>query len=323
VFYIIKRSSLLKSNAAKSKVVLSDLLIRIFNYLILALVLLFFIGQTFPLTSELIAGSQITWSAEQYELNSSPLLFLLLIVTAFCPLSSLYETRRQEFWRDLKFTGGASLFIILLLATSRKISYSDAIGFFAVIFLIINWLDPLFTQYFYQPAEAANTFQNKGRFMGFGTILVHIGLGLIGLGIMGQEALSETYEIKMTDGEHVNVGEIQLSIQESRQFISSEGTTFSEAKFLIYEERDGDFDLMPDLEYYPKMEILYARPAISSNLKRDVQIILNNWKDSEDGKFGVHITLTPLMIWIWLGGITMYLGGTFTLIQQSIFRKKK
>ena len=214
------------------------------------------------------------------------------------------------------------MFITLLLVTSRKISFSDAIGFFAVIFLIINWLDPLFTQYLYQPAEGANTFQNKSRFLGFGTILVHIGLGLIGLGIMGQEALSETYEIKMSDGEQVDVGGIQLSIQDSRQFISPEGTTFSEANFLINEEQDGDFDLMPDLEYYPKMEILYARPAISSNLKRDIQIILNNWKDGEDGKFGVHITLTPLMSWIWIGGIIMSLGGIFTLVQQWIFRKK-
>ena len=106
----------------------------------------------------------------------------------------------------------------------------------------------------------------------------------MGLGIMGQEALSETYEIKMSDGEQVDVAGIQFSIQDSRQFISPEGTTFSEVSFLINEEQDGDFVLMPDLEYYPKMEMLYARPAISSNLKRDIQIILNNWKDNERRK---------------------------------------
>ena len=59
--------------------------------------------------------------------------------------------------------------------------------------------------------------------------------------------------------------------------------------------------MKPDLEFYPKMEMLYARPAISSNLSRDVQIILKNWKDVGDGKFGIHITITPFMIWIWIG----------------------
>ena len=192
-----------------------------------------------------------------------------------------------------------------------------------MIFLIITWLDPLYSQFLNPPAEVANTNQKKSRFLGFGSILIHIGLGLMGLGIMGQEALSETYEIKMSDGEQADVAGIQLSIQDSRQFISPEGTTFSEVSFLINEERDGDFILMPDLEYYPKMEMLYARPAISSNLRRDIQIILNNWKDDEDGKFGVHITLTPLMSWIWIGGILMSFGGIFTLAQQWISRKKK
>ena len=108
LFFIIKRSSMLKLNAAQNRSTFSDLVIRIFNYLILALVLLFFIGQTFPLTSEILTGTQITWTAEQYELYSSPLLISLLIVTAFCPLSSLYEKHNQEFWRNLKFTAAAS-----------------------------------------------------------------------------------------------------------------------------------------------------------------------------------------------------------------------
>ena len=323
LFYIIKRSTMLKSNTAQSKAVFSDLVIRIFNYLILALVLLFFIGQTFPLISELITGTQITWTAEQYELYSSPLLFSLLIVTAFCPLSGQHEKRKQEFWRNLKFTIAASLFIALLLVTSRKVSFTDAIGFLAVIFLIITWLYPLFSQFLNPSAEVANTNQKKSRLLGFGSILIHIGLGLMSLGIMGQEALTETYDIKMSGGEQVDVSGIQLSIQDSRQVISPEGTTFSEVSFLLNEEGERDFILIPDLEFYPKMEMLYSRPAISSNLRRDIQIILNNWKKGQDGEFGIHVTFTPLMIWIWIGGILMSFGGIFTLTQQWISRKIK
>ena len=320
LFFIIKRYGILKASNMKTRLTFSDLLIRIFNFLILGLVFLCFIGQTFPLTSELITGTQITWTAEQYELYSSPLLFLLLIVTAFCPLSGLYEEHKREFWRDLKFTVAASLFLILLLITSKKISISDTLGFFAVFFLIINWLESLFSQFLNPPNQVADTFQKKSRSLGFGTILVHIGLGLMAFGIMGQETLSETYELKMSDGEQVNVAGIQFSIQDSRQFVSPEGTTFSEVSLLINSELDGGFILRPDLEYYPKMEMLYARPAISSSPRRDIQIILNNWKDGEDGKIGVHISITYFMSWIWFGGFLMSFGGIFTLVQQWISR---
>ncbi len=322
LFYYIKRSYLLKSNSGKSRMTFPDMVIRIFNYLIVALVFLFFLGQTFPLTSELITGTQITWTAEQYELYSSPLLSLLLIVTGFCPLSTLYEEHKQEFWRNLKFAFAASLFITLLLFTKTKISFFDVSGFFAVIFLIFSWVDPLFFQFLNLPTEVASTIQKKSRFLGLGTILVHIGLGLMCLGIMCQEALSESYEIRISDGDQVDIAGFQFSIQESNQLISPEGTKFSEVSFSIQEEHDGVFNLTPDLEYYPKMEMLYARPAISSNLKRDIQIILNNWKDDEGGKFGVHITLTPLMTWIWIGGIVMSFGGIFSLVQPWVFRKK-
>ena len=323
LFYIIKRYPMLKSNAAQNRVPISDLMIRIFNYLILALVFLFFIGQTFPLTSELIIGTQITWTAEQYELYSSPLLFLLLVVTAICPLSDSIENYKTEFWRNLKFTVAISVVITLILVTSREASFIDALGFVVVIFLVITWLFFHLSQFLNHPAQDADSNQKKGRSLGFGSILIHIGLGLMSFGIMGQEAFSKTYEMKLAQGEKVNIGTFQITIQESRQNISSEGTTFSEVDFFVEEKGAGDFSLKPDLEFFPKMGMLYARPAISTNLRRDFQIILNNWKEEGDGKFGVHVTVNPLMIWIWIGGLLMPLGGFIILGQQWISKRKK
>ena len=230
---------------------------------------------------------------------------------------------KRDFFEKLIFSLVVAILITLLLVLGKGISFISALGFFGVIFLIVTWAELLFSQFLFAPDKNANNLQNKSRQLRFGSILIHIGLGLMAFGIMGQEALSETYELKLSDGEQVDVGGIQISIQDSKQIISPEGTTFSEVRFLINEEGKSDFILMPDLEYYPKMEMLYARPAISSNLRRDIQIILNNWKEGQDGKFGVHITITPLMIWIWIGGILMSLGGIFTLAQQWISRNKK
>jgi cytochrome c-type biogenesis protein CcmF len=323
LFYFIKRFDMLKSGLTERRASLSDLVIRIFNYLILALVLLFFIGQTFPLTSELITGNQIAWTAEQYEIYSSPLLFLLVIITAFCPLSNLYEEYKQEFWRGLKFTIAASFIIILLIISNIRISLFETAGFFAVVFMIITWIVPLFSQFLTMPTVLGTKIQKKSRFLGFGPILIHIGLGLMCLGIMGQEALSETYEINISDGDKVDVAGFSFRILDNSLLISPEGTTLSKLSFLIQDEQGGIFNLTPDLEYYPKMEMLYARPAISSNLKRDIQVILNNWKTDDRGKFGVRITLSPLMSWIWIGGLVMSFGGISSLVQQWVFRNKQ
>jgi cytochrome c-type biogenesis protein CcmF len=300
----------------------SDLIIRVFNYLILALVLLFFIGQTYPLTSELISGGQITWNAQMYELYSSPLLFLLMIITAICPLSNLYEKQRKKFWRKFIFFIAISLTITLLLIIIKGISLIESVGFLTVFFLIITWADSLLSRSFNLRSNNRYDSRSKGRLSGFGSIFIHVGLGLMALGIMGQETLSDTFELNISEGETLSVGGFQINLQDSSQIFSPEGTTFSVVNFSIIENGQKNFTLTPDLEYYPKMQMQYARPAISSNLKRDIQIILYNWKDENTGKFGVHITINPLLIWIWIGGLLMSLGGVFTLVQQWLVKRK-
>jgi cytochrome c-type biogenesis protein CcmF len=326
LFYLLfffKRLRTLKINASQNKLAFSDHIIRIFNYLILALVLLFFIGQTYPLTSELITGKQVTWSAEQYELFSSPFLFLLLIVTALCPLSNLFEKSRKRFWRKLVIQTAISILLTGFLMIWKKSGLFAVLGFWAVIFLIITWAASSIPQFFNSSAKNKNDSENKGRLLGFGSILIHIGLGLMALGIMGQEALSDSYDLEITEGESVNVGGFQILLQDSSLTLSTEGTTSSVVDFSIVENSQKGFMLSPDLEYYPKMQMLYARPAISSNFQRDIQVILNSWKDENVGSFGVHIAINPLMIWIWIGGLLMSFGGIIILGQQWIFKRKK
>ncbi len=321
LFFVINRFHLYKVYATQTRLTFSDLLIYIFNYLILALVLLLFIGQTFPLSSELITGMQISWTAEQYELCSFPFLLLLLLVTALCPLSAYFERHKKTFLRKLLLTLAVSLIITLLLIFKKRVSFSSGLGFFGVVFLIITWTGFFFSKSFIIHDQNTNDSPKKWLRSGFGSIVIHIGLGLMAFGIMGQEALSESYEVKMSENELIKVGGIEIVLKESRQGVLPEGTTYSEADFLIEEEGRDEFILTPDLEYYSKMEMLYARPAISSNLLRDIQIILVNWKDEQNGQFGVHISNTPFMIWIWIGGFLMSLGGIFTLCRLWILKK--
>lgn len=281
--------------------------------------LLYFIGQTFPLTSQLLLGAQITWKPEQYELYSSPLLFLLLLITAICPVANLFEKDRRQFWRKINVMLALSLIYPMILAFQNDIVIIEILGFWAVIFLILIWTDSMIHQVLFPLIKKEGRAEMKGRYSNLGSILIHIGLGLMALGIMGQETLSDTYELRLANGEMASIGDFQIKIQDSHQFISPEGTTISIADISVTENNERRFRLSPDLEFYPKMNMLYARPAIASNLKRDIQIILSNWQSGTDGKLDIHVSFNPLMIWIWIGGILMPLGGMLVLVQK---RKK-
>ncbi len=123
-------------------------------------------------------------------------------------------------------------------------------------------------------------------------------------------------------GEAEVIGDSIISINDSRQFVSPEGITISALELLINEEELNNFILLPKMEYYPKMNVVYARPAINTSLKRDIQVILNNWQNEIDSQFEIHISNNPLMIWIWIGGIVMSIGGILILLQPRNFSPK-
>ena len=324
-FYMTKCWQILKNDANQNRFSTLDLLTDIFNYLILALVFLFFFGQTFPLTSQLVTGAQISWKPEQYELYSAPLLFLLLLTTAICPVSNLFEKDRKMFWQKIIIMLTLSLIPPVILAFRNEIGLIELLGFLAAIFLIVSWTDLIMSQAIVPLFKKDGYAKRKDRFTNFGSNLIHIGLGLMVLGIMGQETLSKTYDLRIAKGEIVSLGDFQIIIQDSRRFISPERTTISATELSITENDQKSFLLSPYLELYPKTEMVYARPAIATNLQRDVQIILSNWQNETDSKLDIHVSVNPLMIWIWIGGMVMVFGGAialFTSRKNDIDNKK-
>jgi len=321
-FLITRRWKQLKDNSARSLLTASDLAIRVFNFLILALVLLFFIGQTYPLTSQLFTGAQITWDEEQYEVFSPPLLILLLLTTAICPILNFYEKARKKFWQKLILSLLISLVISSIFLIRKEVGLIEAFGFWTVFFLIVTWTDLLISRSLILLSNNKKDFEIKGGLSSFGSILIHIGLGLMAFGIMGQETLSDSYDLRITEGETVNFGDFQINIQDKSQIISPEGTTFSIVDFSIQENGQKEIILSPDQEYYPKMQMLYARPAIVTSLERDIQIILTTWQDEKDFKFEIHVSINPFMIWIWIGGLLLSFGGLCILVQKRKYSSK-
>jgi cytochrome c-type biogenesis protein CcmF len=106
-----------------------------------------------------------------------------------------------------------------------------------------------------------------------------------------------------------------IGLDEMTQVISSEGITISKSKLSFYENSKRVFTLSPQINYYPKMNMLYSLPMADTTLLRDVQVLIKEWKNSMDGLTIFHVTINPLMIWIWIGGAMLVLGGAISLIK--------
>jgi cytochrome c-type biogenesis protein CcmF len=312
-FYLAKNWKSLKNSKDQIKYSLPDLLPRVFNFSILALVLIYFIGQSYPLTSQLFTGTQTSWKPEQYEIYSSPLLILLLLNTAICPFLNLFDKNRKKFWQTGFIMLGLSLLLPLFMMYLGGISFIQLLGFWFSIFLFISWFYFLFIEARRFFTEKVDPLKTKIEIIYFGSILIHIGIGLLAIGIMSQETFGKTYDLSIGKGETDGISSLKIESIDTPKFVSPEGTTISKIELSLTEKGQHSIFLSPSQEFYPKMNVVYSRPVIATSLKRDIQIILVNWTSNLDSKSEIRVTINPLMIWIWIGGAIMIAGGVISL----------
>ena len=69
--------------------------------------------------------------------------------------------------------------------------------------------------------------------------------------------------------------------------------------------------LKPENRFYPITNNFTTEASIDTNLLRDIYIVLGDG-NSSDG-WVVRIYYNPLVIWIWIGALTIFLGGIVSI----------
>jgi len=303
--YFLLKNRVFRAENNKSGLI-AEKLARLFNILIISLVIFYFIGQTFPLTSRLFSNVDIIWTQEIYELLSSPLLLGVLVITGLFPL--IDEKKRRIIGNQILFWGlifGSTLLPVYLLLNTSTSVYG-AIGFLVSAFLILAWISKGWVL-----IRTKRSIVQKSIIIGM--ILVHIGVGFTAIGILGSENLFSQNEIIVNSEEQTEIDGLVFQEQKREQEISESRTEIYTLEISMVDQDSELIVLKPDLEYYPKMNLLYARPAIDTGLIRDVQVVISEWENPSGSGAVLRITEQPLISWIWIGGVVMILGGIILL----------
>ena len=138
-------------------------------------------------------------------------------------------------------------------------------------------------------------------------IVAHLGIGLLILGITGSSVWQkEKISIMKIDSESkiekYNVVFEQINEIRGANYVALQGN------FLIYdEEKNIIAKLKPENRFYPVTNNFTTEVSIHTNLFRDLYIVLGEG-NSNDG-WVVRIYYNPLVIWIRIGALVIFLGG--------------
>jgi len=290
------------------------------NLILVGIMFATFWGTLFPVISEAVRGVKITVGPPFFNKVNTPFGLALLALTGLCPLFA---------WRKTTFKNLKSNFLlafILSLGGGLVFFFSGIrqayplISFTLCLFVVIS----IFLE-FSRGSRARKkgtgegiltalwrmVNRNKRRYGGY---IVHVGIVLIFVGITGSAFKVET-QATVEKGESFNIKGYTLRYDSISSYPTANMKVVV-ASLSLYNAGSKIGVLNPEKNFHRGQDQPATEVAIRSTLKEDVYVILAGYeKDTATFK----VLVTPLVIWLWIGGIVMTLGTLFAMLPN---RKK-
>jgi len=304
----------LRSQGHMTSLLSREALFLVNNLLFMGILVVCMWGVLFPLISELFTGQKVTVGPPFYERAAGPLFGALVFLMGIAPLSawghSTIKTLGRAVWKPS--LGALAILIGSIIAGVRGLAA------LAAIFVIA--LTACITLYEYGRGVAArmrrsgeNPLTALWRLAGrnrrrYGGYIIHLGVTLMAVGIIGIEMFQTETQGALKPGESLQLGRYAVTYRSLAQFDTPDGRNVARA--VVDVSRDGKplGELYPRRDYYYDSQQPMTIPGVRSSVEDDLYVLLVDWQpiSSEGATFKVFHN--PLVNWLWVGGLVFILG---------------
>lgn len=285
------------------------------NWLFLGIAFAVFWGTFYPMFSELLFNEKLTVGPPYYNRVTGPMFAALFLLMGVIP----FIRWRRTPGASLQLSVGSSILAALgavTLAWGAGVRHPWALlGFGLCAFA--GWgtlLDYALgvrarrraTGEPWPVALARLIARNQRRYGGY---LIHLGVVLIGIGVVGSQFYQQETQRTLGLGESLAFGGYQLVYQGIRQYTpaTEPDVVVTEAWVRVYDRSGRPLaDLFPYVLQYDSGESL-TPPALRATLKEDLYLLLSGWVEGGN-RATFKVFINPLVSWIWMGGLILILG---------------
>ncbi|HAF48378.1 MAG TPA: hypothetical protein DCL08_03945 [Anaerolineaceae bacterium] len=293
------------------------------NLVLLSILMVCFLGVVYPIFSDLLTGTQVTVGPAWYERITGPLFLLLLSLMGLCPLAAWGLTRLTKLRQGFTILLPLSLLVPLLswlLGGVNDLYALAALWLAGLAAIVISWE--------YINAVRKGLARPDGSLPGalwvpfrrnhrrYGGMLVHLGIVLMSLGIIGLEGLQQETQLRLERGESASIGSYQYTFEGIERFTEAETAT-TQAVLTILDQGQPEGALYPSREVYSNLGMAVTIPGVKSNLSLDHYAILVDWQPELPDEATFRIFVNPLVNWLWIGSGVLTLGTIIAVLPKS------
>jgi cytochrome c-type biogenesis protein CcmF len=333
VYFLVKNLSHLKSEHKLESLVSRESSFLFNNLLLLILCFTVLWGTFFPILSEWVQGHKVTVGPPFFNRVAVPVALLLMLLTAVGPLLAWRKTSIESLKRNFLFPTIGSIAVGLLMMLFGVRPWEDPSYFYAVMAAILSAL-VIFTivAEFVRGGRviAGKSGQNilaamfqlcRRNTRRYGGYIVHFGVALVIIGILGQPFNKEA-EKEMGFGDKINLGPYTLVCQ---SYTQDDNPNYALESAIINVFRGGKqiTTMYPERRFYKASGQPQTIPNIYPSFREDFFLVADVYlvyegKNETTGRPIIKAHLNPLVPWIWIGLVIMVFGTIVAMVPNSV-----
>ncbi|HEX9029841.1 MAG TPA: cytochrome c-type biogenesis CcmF C-terminal domain-containing protein [Anaerolineales bacterium] len=304
----------LKSETQMSSLLSREALFLLNNLLFIGIAIVCFWGVIFPLISELVTGQKVTVGPPFYKSATGPLWGGLLLLMGVAPVSawghSTSKTLGRALWKPLVF----SLVVVVVIFLGGTHQPVALLGFWLATFTASVTLYEFWRGSLARHRRSGESLpvalvtlagRNRRRYGGY---IIHLGVVLMSLGILGTELFQTQTQGTIPQGGQLNLDGYTLTYKSLATFDTPDGRNVARA--VVDVTKNGKFiaELYPRRDYYYESQQPMTIPGVRSSMGDDFYVLLVDWQPVSADGATFKIFHNPLINWLWLGGFVFILG---------------
>ncbi len=295
IFFIYQKN--ISNSSIRTYLISKETAMLVNNWFMMFFLSVVLIGTVYPILLEVINGSKISIGPPFYQKLILPFLIPFLLFMAIGPNLKWVKDHINKIKLEQPIFLFISILISYLFTTSYGVSYLFSVPMFGLgFFLFFLTIRDFFS--------GKSILSQK---------ISHFGFSLFILSILFNGVLAKEYSSNMKVGDErkfmnkiIKFENLKITQELNYQSLTGE--------FNISDDR-GNLNLKPEIRIYNQPKTLTSEADIISTIYSDNFLVFNVLKN--DGYYNVRYQHKPLMIWIWLSVILIFVGGIL-----GYFKKK-
>jgi cytochrome c-type biogenesis protein CcmF len=290
----------------------------LFNNLILVgIAFAVFWGTVFPVISEAVRGVKITVGPPFFNKVNGPLALALIFLMGVGPLIAWRRATRKNLVQSFTAPAFAGIMTGLFAYAFGIRGWYVLTGFSLAAFVlgtvIVEFERGVLARgrMVHEPPPRALVnlvAKNNRRYGGY---IVHIGVVLAFVAIIGSSFFKTEVKQSVKEGQSFAVGPYRLVYLGLSPFETAHLENLS-ARVNVTRDGKSLEVIEPAKLFFKRQQQPATKVAIRSTLASDLYVVLAG-VDDKTGMATFDVFLTPLVSWLWLGGLTMALGTVVTM----------